>query len=151
MKSMSQKRVLKDYEDIIKNFKEQFKVELKDNDINTWFITFNGAKGTVYESETFQLRIKFDDKFPLDAPEVIFVGCKVPEHPHIYSNGFICLSILYDAWSPSLKISSVCLSILSMLSSCKKKKKPTGDKEFVKSCKETSPKDVDWEFHDDKV
>ena len=32
---------------------------------------------------------------PIEAPEVIFVG-PVPTHEHIYSNGFICLSILYD-------------------------------------------------------
>ena len=32
---------------------------------------------------------------PIESPEVIFVG-PVPTHEHIYSNGFICLSILYD-------------------------------------------------------
>ena len=48
-------------------------------------------------------------------------------HPHIYSNGHICLSILYAEWSPALTISKVCLSILSMMSSCAEKAKPPGD------------------------
>jgi len=33
----------------------------------------------------------------------------------------VCLNVLYDGWSPALTVTSVCLSILSMLSSATEK------------------------------
>ena len=86
---------------------------------------------------------------PIEPPEVIFVDTP-PIHEHVYSNGFICLSILYDEWSAVLTVSSVCQSILSMISSAKVKKKPANDMDLVVRSKGKSPKDFSWSYEDDK-
>ena len=96
------------------------------------------------------MQFMFSQEYPIESPEVIFVG-KPPDHEHIYSNGFICLSILYDEWSPALTVHSVCMSILSMMSSAKKKMKPRNDAEFCKRAAGRGPKSFSWSFDDDKV
>ncbi|KAF2073173.1 hypothetical protein CYY_005526 [Polysphondylium violaceum] len=115
-----------------------------------WVIGIEGMSGTIYQGERFKLQFRFNSSYPLDPPEVIFIG-NVPVHPHIYSNGHICLSILYDNWSPALTVSSICLSILSMLSSCTEKTRPADDSFYIARAVGKSPKDTRWMFHDDKV
>ena len=58
--------------------------------------------------------------------KVTFTGGSSPCHPHIYSNGHICLSILDKDWSPAMSVVSVCLSIQSMLSTCTVKVRERG-------------------------
>ena len=52
------------------------------------------------------------DNYPLNSPEVTFLP-EAPMHPHIYSNGHICLDVLYDGanggWSPALTVNKLCL------------------------------------------
>ncbi|XP_034104269.1 ubiquitin-conjugating enzyme E2 W isoform X1 [Drosophila sulfurigaster albostrigata] len=118
--------------------------------LSEWKINIKGFEGTLYEGEDFQLLFKFNNKYPFDSPEVTFIGSNIPVHPHVYSNGHICLSILTEDWSPALSVQSVCLSIASMLSSCREKKRPPDNTLYVKTCNK-NPKKTKWWYHDDSV
>ncbi|KAJ1731020.1 hypothetical protein LPJ61_002738 [Coemansia biformis] len=112
--------------------------------LDSWMLSIAGAETTLYAGELFSLQFRFPATYPFEAPEVVFVG-NVPVHPHIYSNGHICLSILYSQWSPALTVETICLSILSMLSSCERKEPPIGDSAYVRTAT-VSPKDTMWRF-----
>lgn len=105
-----------------------------------------GAESTIYEKESFILLFTLSKNYPIEAPEVIFIE-KIPENEHVYSNGHICLSILYDQWSPALTVESVCLSIISLLSSASAKKKPINDRSYCSASRNKSPKDFKWSYH----
>lgn len=89
-----------------------------------------------------------------EAPEVIFVRTAdrpIPVHPHIYSNGFICLDLLgKQGWSPVQNVQSICMSIQSMLTGNTKSERPPGDEEFVRTNRQTA-RDVSYIYHDNQV
>ncbi|VTZ66641.1 ubiquitin-conjugating enzyme E2, putative [Plasmodium chabaudi chabaudi] len=146
--SLSKRRLEKERNELLRERESTIKLIQEDSD--KWIIQIKGAENTLYSNETFKMQFKFTDKYPIESPEVIFIG-QPPIHPHIYSNGHICLSILYDNWSPVLSVNSICLSIISMLSSCTKKKKPIDDMLYCSAGSKVSPKNMRWMFHDDKV
>ena len=149
MLSRAQKRLSKELEEMVNSYSDMFNVVVKDENIMKWEVSFVGAEGTVFVGERFTLQFKFDANYPIEAPEVIFVG-NYPHHEHVYSNGYICLSILYDEWSPSMRVSSVVLSILSMLSSATHKSRPKNDAQFSSYANGRSPKTFSWIFEDEK-
>ena len=122
---------------------------MEDN-LTEWIIHLDGPQGTLYNEEKFQLKFKFSQKYPFDSPQVTFIKPYIPIHPHIYTNGHICLSILDNDWTPALNVSAICVSIQSMLSSCTHKVKPDDDSMYVRFAP-SNPKNTTWVFHDDTV
>lgn len=55
------KRLSKEYESIQKNSEVQ--VILPNNDLTLWHVKFQGAKGTLYEGESFTLQLKFNNDY----------------------------------------------------------------------------------------
>lgn len=44
----------------------------------------------IYQNQTYRLRLRFNGKYPIEPPEVVFIQEKtpirpIPMHPHVYS------------------------------------------------------------------
>lgn len=139
-------RLSKEYSTLINKPIDGVSVELRDDNMYTW--TVSVACSGIYEGEVHQMAFTFPSNYPFEAPEVTFITDII--HPHIYSNGHICLDILYDGWSPALSVSAICLSIVSMLASCEAKERPPGNDRYVQSTHGRSSKQTRWAFHDEK-
>ena len=99
---MLKKRLAKEFSELAKNPPAGLKLLTTSADAPVWQVELIGAEGSVYAGESYVLLIKFSEtKYPFESPEVVFDITPphvAPMHPHIYSNGHICLDILGEAW-----------------------------------------------------
>ncbi|CDO74798.1 hypothetical protein BN946_scf185001.g46 [Trametes cinnabarina] len=113
--AVSSRRLQKELMDIKKEGTPVGIELLKADDFSKWILSVEVLGDTVYKGEKFALMFRFDNQYPISAPAVQFVvddKWSAPEHP-------ICASILGSEWSPVLSVVSVCVTIQSMLASCK--------------------------------
>ena len=96
--------------------------------LREWLMDISILDNPLYPpTDKYRLRFMFSTSYPIEAPEVVFQQLaagvasdsherKVPLHPHVYSNGIICLDLLdSQGWSPVHNVESICISIQSML------------------------------------
>ena len=105
-----------------------------------------GAANTVYEGETYKLRVAFPKAYPTVPPSVYFLS-PPPLHEHVYTNGDICLSLLGKDWKPTMTAQSIALSILSILSSASTKSLPMDNSRHSQN--KPGQYQKDWVYHDD--
>lgn len=117
--------------------------------IRVWVVTMKGAANTIYEGETFKLRVSFPPSYPSVPPSVYFLPPNIPLHEHVYTNGDICLSLLGKDWRPTMTAQSIAVSILSILSSAHSKSLPMDNARHAQN--KPGQYQQDWVYHDDNV
>jgi|ERR1712232_109957 len=85
-------------------------------DMLTWRATLSGPSDSIYAGGKFLVKLQFPQEYPFLPPLVHFITPVY--HCNVSQRGGICLDILHERWTPSLTISKLLLSILSMLVDC---------------------------------
>ena len=84
-------------------------------DMFKWEASITGPENTPYEGGIFSFEIEFPKDYPFKPPR--FKALTKIFHPNVCFNHCdkICLDIFYDAWTPSITISELLLSIQNSL------------------------------------
>ena len=156
-------RLQKELNILLKDLPSSCQVKTVSGSFREWQLYIFGPEGSLFANEQFLLKVKFPFEYPYKPPIVYFekgfvpsstggspVPVTIPKHPHIYSNGDICLSVLGKDWRPNMSTESIVVSVLSLLSSAKTKKLPEDDRihsEFNFPGQEQK----NWQYHDSNV
>ncbi|KAK1927033.1 ubiquitin-conjugating enzyme/RWD-like protein [Papiliotrema laurentii] len=151
---LSTKRLMKELAEIRNKGTPEGIELISAENMQVWTFTISVlGEETIYRGEKFALRMKFGSRYPIECPEVTFVAddkYQPPLHPHVYSNGHICASILGTEWSPVLNAVAICITMQSMLASNKKRERPEGNDRYVRNAP-SNPKLTQWMYDDDTV
>ena len=88
-------------------------VELRDDNLLTWFVTLKAEDSTRFSGQEIKAEISFPNSYPFNPPKLRFLTSV--DHISVGPNGDVCMDILEDAWSPALCAEMVLIAALSIL------------------------------------
>ena len=88
-------------------------IDLRDDNLLTWFATLIAQDNTRFSGQKFIAEISFPTSYPFNPPTLRFLT--PVNHISVDRHGNVCMDILKDAWSPALTAEMVLISALSIL------------------------------------
>lgn len=79
----------------------------------TWTCLVPGKQKTLWEGGLYPIDLKFSADYPATAPLAFFPPGF--HHVNVFDNGQVCLSIIGEAWRPSISIKEILLGIQDLL------------------------------------
>ena len=111
--SDAKKRLMQDLRKLSKCPPEGISASPNEDDIMNWTCVIFGPDDTIWEGGIFQLKMVFNEEYPIRPPKVTFTTQMF--HPNIYKDGNICLDILKENWSPTYDVMAILSSIQLLL------------------------------------
>eukprot|EP01097_Dermamoeba_algensis_P001729 TRINITY_DN1650_c0_g1_i2.p1 TRINITY_DN1650_c0_g1~~TRINITY_DN1650_c0_g1_i2.p1 ORF type:complete len:173 (-),score=33.67 TRINITY_DN1650_c0_g1_i2:178-696(-) len=98
----TQKRLQKEFTDLVKDPPSWLKATLFNDNIFKWKVLLLGPDKSPFEKGVFELQIDVPTEYPFKPPKFTFLT-KV-YHPNVKSDGQLCAEMLTPDWSPQLRI-----------------------------------------------
>ncbi|KAG7664816.1 uncharacterized protein J8A68_001633 [[Candida] subhashii] len=166
------RRLLKEYKALNATTLPGITLISNDENLTDFIFQIKISNHNLYpETDLYYLSIQITEDYPVDCPQVKFIiyeppidltqdddtssieiieKSTIPIHPHIYSNGHICLNLLGEDWTPACSIESILLSIQSMLNTNDKLERPPDNESYIRHAP-LNPKRTRFVYHDDNV
>lgn len=92
--------------DIMKLMMSDFQVELDNDSLSEFYVTFKGPKESNYEGGTWKIRVELPEAYPYKSPSIGFKN-KI-YHPNVDENaGSVCLDVINQTWTPMYDLLNV--------------------------------------------
>eukprot|EP01006_Ploeotia_vitrea_P010541 TRINITY_DN27377_c0_g1_i1.p1 TRINITY_DN27377_c0_g1~~TRINITY_DN27377_c0_g1_i1.p1 ORF type:complete len:529 (-),score=52.46 TRINITY_DN27377_c0_g1_i1:26-1558(-) len=111
--TVSSKRVLKDYAELMKSPLEGWSAFVTTEDVRTWKVVMAGPKGTPYEGGNWLITVEFPVTYPIGAPKFRFVTPIF--HCNISADGNACFDLFETMWRPSMTIKQMFEAVVTLL------------------------------------